>query len=549
MSRIKAEQEVVELLYQQMVRVIGETNGISIADTLELLSFAPQINQHPELDRLLKEFRRLLAGYHQSEVEITTLLSHPCSEALSLFFHRFPLRFYEEHIHLTGSLTAEFIYPRLKRLLEGKKKAIYRKKIVEVYGKDALPINGVEDVERLITLKKGEQFSTYLRILYLTKLILNTKKAHQDAAYHMASHLYDNFNIGHLRLKFTLSRISKMSAEEIPGLDRLKEEDVVLGLFDGMMKFQKEHPDFTFTLSPSFRKEEDFFDQSRFESKEEHFLHQVQQILDILDRHPRLAPFVTEVDTVGEEVGFHRKKHFSTMKRGLRRLQYRGFKIRSHHGESWPTLRQGIQAVDNAMNIWHINTLEHGLSLGINPNYYFHRFYQRVVQMNLQGEAISRGKPEYAELMDLEWGDDRKVRDKLIKGGLLTPEEQTLLLKTKFYTAREIEHYQHDVLNRMIQKQVSLVALPSSNLKLTGRFPDYKDHPFSWWEKKGVKLGVGTDNFVTLNTNFIKELLILLFSDQENLKITKLLMVATREERRPLISRLLWQMRKKALGQ
>jgi len=95
----------------------------------------------------------------------------------------------------------------------------------------------------------------------------------------------------------------------------------------------------------------------------------------------------------------------------------------------------------------------------------------------------------------------------------------------------------------MLDKQISLVALPSSNLKLTGRFPDYKDHPFSWWEKKGLVLGVGTDNYVTLGTNFIQELLILLLSDPQNLKITKLLMVATGESRRPLISHLLWQMR------
>jgi adenosine deaminase len=96
----------------------------------------------------------------------------------------------------------------------------------------------------------------------------------------------------------------------------------------------------------------------------------------------------------------------------------------------------------------------------------------------------------------------------------------------------------------MLDKQISLVALPSSNLKLTGSFPDYKDHPFSWWEKKGVELGVGTDNYVTLQTNFIQELLLILFSDPQNLKITKLLMVATRETRRPYISHLLWLMRK-----
>jgi hypothetical protein len=97
----------------------------------------------------------------------------------------------------------------------------------------------------------------------------------------------------------------------------------------------------------------------------------------------------------------------------------------------------------------------------------------------------------------------------------------------------------------MIDKRVSLVSLPSSNYKLTNCFEDYKDHPFSWWEKKGVELGIGTDNYVTLDTNFIQELLIVLFNDPQGLKITKLLMVATGELRRPYISQLFWQMRKR----
>jgi adenosine deaminase len=99
------------------------------------------------------------------------------------------------------------------------------------------------------------------------------------------------------------------------------------------------------------------------------------------------------------------------------------------------------------------------------------------------------------------------------------------------------------VLNRMIDKGVSLVALPSSNVKLTSSVRNYKDHPFSWWEKKGVDLAVGTDNYVTLNTNFIREMLILLCTDMSNLKITKLLMVVTGETRRPFLSRALWSMR------
>jgi hypothetical protein len=133
---------------------------------------------------------------------------------------------------------------------------------------------------------------------------------------------------------------------------------------------------------------------------------------------------------------------------------------------------------------------------------------------------------------------------KLLAGHTLDADELVRFTKAKFHTAREVEHYQHDVLNRLIQKDVSIVSLPSSNNKLTGQFEDYKDHPFSWWEKKGVHLGIGTDNYITLNTNYIQELIILLYTDSEDLKITKLLMVATGETRRPFVSHLLWQMRK-----
>ena len=143
----------------------------------------------------------------------------------------------------------------------------------------------------------------------------------------------------------------------------------------------------------------------------------------------------------------------------------------------------------------------------------------------------------------MDWREHGHIREKLYRGELLSEEEKTIFVKTKFHTAREVEHYQHDVLNRMINKGVSLIALPSSNKRLTGSFQDFKDHPFSWWEKKGVQLGVGTDNYITLNTDYIQEMLILLYTDPESLKITKLLMVATGETKRPYISQLMWQMR------
>jgi adenosine deaminase len=538
-----ANQQIVDDFKKILTIVISETNGIGLNDTLELLSFDKKIKENPLYEKMLMEFRRLLAGFHEDEVDIHTLLSHPVSLAFFEFFKSFPLKYYEEHIHLTGSLSAEFILPRIKKLLKGPHKKIYEQKITEVYGKDALPIESIEDVDKLIRLQEGEQFLTYLRILYLPKLILNSKKAHAEAAYHMASELYHKYNIGHIRLKFSISRETSKSSEQIPGLEKLTEEDVVFGLYDGYQKFKKEHPDFNFILSPSFRKEGKFYNKELFPSKKEHFNSQVEKLLNLMEKNPELKKHLVEVDTVGDEKELYRKKHFEEMKDGLRKLQYNGLKIRSHHGETWKTLKRGVQSVDNAMNIWHIDTLEHGLSLGINPNYYFHRLFQRVIKKNRKGEKIARKDHEFAELSDMSWRHP-EILEKLVNGDRLSDNEETLFIKAKFYTAREIEHYQHDVLNRMIDKKVSLVALPTSNMRLTNSFPDYKDHPFSWWEKKGVALGVGTDNYITLSTDYIQEMLILLYSDLENFKLTKLLMVTTKEKRRPYISHLLWKMRK-----
>lgn len=539
---LKKEKEIKEIKLA-LIDIISETNGITINDTLELLSFYPSLKKNQLVEKSLNEFRKLLNGFQSNEVDITTLLGHPFSEAFFEFFKGFPLSYHEEHIHLTGSLSAEFIYPRLKKLLDGPEKKLYEEKIAQVYGPDSIPINSVDDVDKLIRLKDGELFKTYLKILYLPKLILTDKQTHVDAAYHMASELFEKYNVGKIRLKFTLSRSTGLSDEQIPGLDQLTEDDVVLGLYEGFMKFKSERPFFNFILSPSFRKEPTFFDQGHYDSKQEHFEDQVVSILHLIKKYPFLSDVLSEVDTVGDERELYRKNHFMEMKPGLRRLQYQGFRIRSHHGETWKILRLGVQAVDNALNIWHIDTLEHGLSLGINPNYYFHRLYQRIMEMNKAGIPIRADSSEYAELMDMEWRDE-EIRDKIINGISLSEIENIKFLKTKFHTAREIEHYQHDVLNRMINKKVSLVALPSSNLKLTNCFPDYKDHPFSWWEKKGVQLGIGTDNYITLSTNYIQELLILLYSNPTTLKIMKLLMVATRETRRPYMSHLLWEMRK-----
>lgn len=536
----------IAVLTAALTEIISETNGINLSDTLELLATTENVASQPEVQRYAVEFRNLVFQFQSNQIEIQNLLDHQMGQALFEFFRRFPIPYRDEHTHLTGALTAQFIFPRLEKLLNGDKREIYENKIKAIYGPSALPIKKVADVERLLQLKDDERFSRYLSILMLPKLLLTDREAHRAAAYHMASEIYRKFNVGFIRLKFSLSRATADEAESVPGIENLSEEDVVLGLYEGFMDFKREVPHWDFVLSPSFRKEALFFDHQRYSSKTEHFLAQVNTVLALLEKHPQLKTYLVDVDTVGNEQNLYRKSHFMDMKKGFRKLQYRGFHIRSHHGEVWRTLRKGIQAVDNAMNIWRIDTLEHGLSLGINPNFYFHSLFQRVLKWNRRGEAILANTVEHNEINEMEWDESSlTVRDKLINGETLNENEIRLFTKAKFHTAREVEIYQHDVLDRMIDKKVSLVSLPSSNNKLTNCFEDYKDHPFSWWEKKGVPLGIGTDNYVTLNTNFINELLICLFTDPQGLKITKLLMVATGETRRPYLSHLLWEMRRK----
>lgn len=526
----------ISRLTRFFTQLISETGGLAIEDTLSLAEAAPHAD--PALTAQVREFRALLGRFRLNAAPLEMLLDHPVSQALAEFFRAFPLPFRDEHIHLSGSLDADFIYPRLAPLLED---PVTVAKIREIYGPDTT-IRSARDVAALIRLGENDRFDRYLKILYLPKLILTSRQAHRDAAYHMASRLYRTANVGSLRLKFTLFRETTDPTEQLPGA--VTPEDVLLGLYEGFRAFKSEVPAFDFILSPSFRKEPGFYDATRYASKRESFDDQVRQIVELLKRFPELRDVVTEVDTVGNERGFYRKAHFQEMRVGMRKLQAYGFRTRSHHGETWNTLRQGVQAVDNAMNIWYVDAIEHGLSLGINPNYYFHSMLQRILHANRLGEAVAPGSREHMELMDMDTSGREDIRDKLLRGIPLTDAEATKATKTKFHHAREVEHYQHDVLNRMIDKRLTLVSLPSSNKKLTGALEDYNDHPFSWWEKKGLRLGVGTDNDVTLGTSFIREMLILLYTDPLELKITKLLIVTTGESRRPHLSHLLWEMRK-----
>ena len=112
-------RDLQKVLVKYLTNMVGETNGVSLIDTLNLLLTSDLSKKHPEVNNEIKEFRELVDLFRTNKIQINKLLEHTFSDALFEFFKNFPLKYKEEHIHLTGSITADFIFPRLKVLLEG----------------------------------------------------------------------------------------------------------------------------------------------------------------------------------------------------------------------------------------------------------------------------------------------------------------------------------------------------------------------------------------------------------------------------------------------
>ena len=112
------DRTIVARLTRFLTQLISETSGLALEDTLALAEAAPQLEDDPELAGCIREFHALLGRFRLNATPIEPLLDHPVSLALGEFFRAFPLPFRDEHIHLSGSLAADFVYPRLAPLLE-----------------------------------------------------------------------------------------------------------------------------------------------------------------------------------------------------------------------------------------------------------------------------------------------------------------------------------------------------------------------------------------------------------------------------------------------
>ena len=65
----------IELLTEHLIKIISETNGISLSDTLELAVMGDTKDDAPLVKKSLQEFRRLINDFHSDEVDIKTLLN------------------------------------------------------------------------------------------------------------------------------------------------------------------------------------------------------------------------------------------------------------------------------------------------------------------------------------------------------------------------------------------------------------------------------------------------------------------------------------------
>ena len=94
------KEKVIKEIKKVLIDIISETNGVTINDTLELLSFSPVLKKNPLVEKSLFEFRKLINGFQSNEVDISTLLGHPFSEAFFEFFKEYHSFFVSYLIHL-----------------------------------------------------------------------------------------------------------------------------------------------------------------------------------------------------------------------------------------------------------------------------------------------------------------------------------------------------------------------------------------------------------------------------------------------------------------
>lgn len=547
-DRLPALTEGTKRLFTDtLILAAAETLGASLYHMLDVgesrlaallpLTEGEQRVLHAETLEYLRACRRLIEAYENYQIDMDVLLASSFAKLLGHFLIELKVPFFDRHTHLTGALPAEWMFAELSKFLDDSSQhAILNEKTRHILGCDFEAITSAAQLSVLLESKAAENFDGYLASLAFGKLLLTSYEAHRSAAYHMAKNMFENHGVHWLELKFTLDRSGGDSpAEQFPGLEQLTDEQVLTGLYDGFMQYKKEHPAFRFFLSPGFRKEKNNYNRS-FGSKQADLIDQARRIVAIKrSSDPRLAEVgrkLVSVDTFGNEAGFWSKADFELFLPAIRMLQRAGIQLRSHHGEVFNHLEQGIDAVRHAFEIWRVVQVEHGLALGIDPEDYLSHIKKKMLTVNMTGMVPVLTESDKAEIIRAGFSSRadrerlRRLIAKVTSAKLLTRQDIDFIDQRFQERVGRLKEIQLELLSALRDKHVGVVILPTSNMTLLGRLDRLRNHPFLYLDRKGMRLGLGTDNITVLGTSFPEELAKLLLARPKDYKLDNALAMA-----------------------
>ena len=56
----RKHEQIVQMIYEQVVNIISETNGLNLADTIELLQHSPAVQENPMVEKSVNEFQFIM---------------------------------------------------------------------------------------------------------------------------------------------------------------------------------------------------------------------------------------------------------------------------------------------------------------------------------------------------------------------------------------------------------------------------------------------------------------------------------------------------------
>lgn len=363
-------------------------------------------------------------------------------ESLLALIREFPIA--DLHIHPSGSIRAQ-TFLELARKYEGE---IDWSDLEESYGIDMEEIIQQGDLNKIRELLAYPQdlpersLKDYLRRYDIVGKVLRSDQDVERVAFEIG---LDSYAEG---VKYVELRFNPINSE-----GELNVEGNIRANFQGLNHVAQLYPDFRFGLVVIFKKEW---------SRE--LARRVWQELLRVKQDPSIPREIRRhligIDTAGNEIGFDPFK-FEEIFREVRESKLFHV-ITSHAGEAYNSLEEGLDAIEQAVDILGVNRIGHALALGIAP------------------ELLLGKRDNYAEVY--------------------TP-----------LRVASLKRRQAELISKLKEKKIMVELTPTSNVQ-TGNISTLYQHPFYRFFQEGIPIVFGTDARTISFTTPAKELLRLMLA-------------------------------------